>query len=608
MVFSTVESSITKSGQALGIFNKDWHDVIYDIQHTSGIANKFKAAFSTTISSTDLDAIRKYNTEIKNGVTSQTAFNRCMLNTSATAQNLVASANGAAVSEEAMTAATNQLTLAQRAAAFASKALGVALNVALNVGIMFAINAIITGITKLVNRQKELKESTDELISSFKSVKDEANDLSKNSDTLASEYSKLSKGVDGLGQNVSLTAEEYERYKEVTNQIAEDIPSLIKGYDDEGNAILDLKGNVDELKQAYINARREKYNLMLLEQKDTVDDTIKNYRNLNGDNWYQPIKSAFDLGNADIGWGITVKDAIQDLKTILSASYDEVQEMLKVPAINYETDLLTSHGRSYLAKLGLDTATTKKEFEELRNTLKTELQKLQAEVQTGLTGVKDVANIYLFSNEDYYKLDEDMQNIASVIVNGITEELAETFENSADVGAYVIDIVDKLKEATPEVKSAYTNLFDLSLDEMSISKAKNQVDKYIQEIADYLGVDANQLKIQLGFSIVDENQDELQHIMSKAVSKYSKGRRTYSSSFLASAEEHGVNTKEELNILNECVEATTNATAAWELYDQRIAETTATNEDNIRSLEELKEAYDKLSDSASNYSKNQKTL
>ena len=100
MVFSTVESSITKSGQALGIFKKDWHDVIYDIQNTSGIANKIKAAFSTTISSTDLDAIKKYNTEIKNGVTSQTAFNRCMLNTSSAAQNLVDSANGAAVSEE----------------------------------------------------------------------------------------------------------------------------------------------------------------------------------------------------------------------------------------------------------------------------------------------------------------------------------------------------------------------------------------------------------------------------------------------------------------------------------------------------------------------------
>ena len=92
MVFSTVESSITKSGQALGIFKKDWHDVVYDIQHTSGITNKIKAAFSTSISSFDAEKIRDYNAEIRNGVSSQTAFNRCMLKTSSAAQNLVASA------------------------------------------------------------------------------------------------------------------------------------------------------------------------------------------------------------------------------------------------------------------------------------------------------------------------------------------------------------------------------------------------------------------------------------------------------------------------------------------------------------------------------------
>ncbi len=154
-MFSTVESSIAKSGKALAIFKKDWHDILYDFTNTKGLKNKFTAVFSTGLSNDDINALKYYNAQIRLGVDSQTAFYRCLSNSSSVAQNLEAQANGATVSEEALTVATNQLTLAQKASAAASKALRIALNVALNVGLMFAINAIITGITKLVNRQKE---------------------------------------------------------------------------------------------------------------------------------------------------------------------------------------------------------------------------------------------------------------------------------------------------------------------------------------------------------------------------------------------------------------------------------------------------------------------
>ncbi len=80
---------------------------------------------------------------------------------------------------QAMTTQTQSLTLAQRAAAFTSKALGIALNIALNVGLMLAINAIISGISKLVNKQDELIESakqsaqeTSEYIDSLSGLKD----------------------------------------------------------------------------------------------------------------------------------------------------------------------------------------------------------------------------------------------------------------------------------------------------------------------------------------------------------------------------------------------------------------------------------------------------
>ncbi len=63
---------------------------------------------------------------------------------------------------------TGKLTLAQKASAVASKAAGVAMNVAFNMGIMLVINAIITGISTLVNSEKELIDKANESASSLR--------------------------------------------------------------------------------------------------------------------------------------------------------------------------------------------------------------------------------------------------------------------------------------------------------------------------------------------------------------------------------------------------------------------------------------------------------
>ena len=56
--------------------------------------------------------------------------------------------------------------------------------------------------------------------------------------SLQDEFYELSRGVDANGKNVALTAEEYARYCDIVDQILSYTPSLIQGYDAEGNAIL----------------------------------------------------------------------------------------------------------------------------------------------------------------------------------------------------------------------------------------------------------------------------------------------------------------------------------------------------------------------------------
>lgn len=186
MVFKIIESDITKTGYSLSVFGKEWNNIINDVKNAKGL-NKITSAFSTGLSKDDINRLREYNHLIEKGQNPQSAYYRILKNSSSAAQELAMKANGAAVSEEALTAATQKLTLAQRAGIAISKAFGTALNVALNVGITLAISAIITGITKLVNAEQEAKEKIEEQAKSAKQLSDDLSDLRKQYITLSKE-------------------------------------------------------------------------------------------------------------------------------------------------------------------------------------------------------------------------------------------------------------------------------------------------------------------------------------------------------------------------------------------------------------------------------------
>lgn len=154
MVFGEIESELTKSGKSLSLFKKDIKDITHDLTHVHGIQG-ISTLFSKSINKTDIDNLKKYNEAISNGMNKQTAFYKYLNNSSAAAQNLAMNAKYGTVAETEMNAATQKLTISQKAAALSTKALRIGLNMLANIGITLFINAVISGITKLINKQKE---------------------------------------------------------------------------------------------------------------------------------------------------------------------------------------------------------------------------------------------------------------------------------------------------------------------------------------------------------------------------------------------------------------------------------------------------------------------
>ena len=617
MVFSTVESSITKSGQALGIFKKDWHDVIYDIQNTSGIANKFKASFSTTISSTDLDAIKKYNTEIKNGVTSKTAFNRCMLNTSSAAQNLVASANGATVSEEALTAATQKLTLAQRAGIAISKAFGTALNVALNVGITLAISAIITGITKLVNAEQEAKEKIEEQAKSAKQLSDDLFDLRK-------QYITLSKEVEtDKSKKEQLTSVTEELLKKLGYEKSA-VEGLVEEYGNLDNAINGVSLSALEeaenaLKVEYGNKRNN-----LAKDKNLLDEIFNSGRgelysfNVQSGNINSDITKALldsNIFNKATTFGIDsgriyLNGSMYSVDE-MKQNYKDISDALTLLNSKFKTDIL-SESNIYKTLQAKQDELKKliDEYDTSVNNLNNNLA--QQQVLKGLQGkelpkTKEEFDTFADSvisasiaSEQFIGSEEEIKNSIIAVLQSMPEFNDFFVQEQTDV-QNTTDSVYKLKQATEELQTVLDDTFSnqstiqsafdkiqkgssLSADEMlKLISICPELYKTFKKTSDGYTVSADDL-ISANEAITKSTKEEVQN----QIEEYRKQAEEYKKQY-ESALNSG-NYSEARNAFSQMEEANKEIG----ILELKLSAFGLTSERTVKAIEDIGKATDKL--------------
>ena len=514
-----------------------------DFQNGQGIRS-----LGNIVSKQDIANFEKFQKDLQNGISYHKAFNNNLANShsyiqqqASSLRELITQRNllnrqlrtGKITQEEyntaitankaemqALTTQTQSLTFAQKAATVASKGLSIAMNLLGNIAIMGIITLISKGVkylSDLANHVEITKEKVDELTSTFKSALDEANSNAKRVEELADRYDELSDGLNNLGENVSLTNEEYEEYNTLVNEIADMFPTLVQGYTDEGNAILNLKGNVEELRDAYKEAQQEAYNLLITDGKDSDgNDIIKQWKDI--------FKSGGGLGADKIGAGISMADAVEQLKAIQNMSAERYREIERIASSGTSKEIRAmsdveaniAYG-SYVQKaLGLKWDISDKDFAEAKKQAKILVQTYNAEIESALSDVETLANAYLMTNDDYKQLEEQSKKAVSIMINSLDFDTASSFKNKESVGKYVDNIVQSIK-SNDEAQQALTNLFTMDTDNQSVNKIQSDVDKYINVITQAIGEDSDKLKIRLGFDDIDS---ELQ----KAKAKFVEGK------------------------------------------------------------------------------------
>lgn len=419
-------------------------------------------------------------------------------------------------------------------AATKTKELSLAMKAVSSVGWMM----LITGVTKLVgvgfkaldkyviNRDKyeaealeKMSEKAQDAQSKIKSLQSEIKQNADTVDEAGKKYAELAQGVNQLtGKNISLSDDEYKEFLDVSNQLAEVFPQLTKGYDDNGNAILDLQGNVDGI-------TGKLKDLLEIEQQLAQQEINKNI-----DTYFENQSKVF--GKEAKGQNDTIDTQTEKIEKYKKA-LDNFNESVSnnKPASNFESELeKQTYYADFLAdmeKANIDiadaiisqdgTSATEYNFaklsketqEQIRqyyagiiSTANTEMRSAESQLSTSNAEFASYVNMWMQNSSGSYLAmtgNDEMQSALSSIVSGLNwgdilqgddfsglsgEELESAIETNI-----LVPLQSAMANADTgdQFKQIITDALTISDDDISLEESKNRIEAYVQEINDTLG-------------------------------------------------------------------------------------------------------------------------
>ena len=194
----------------------DYQKGIDELNKTTATSTEYTKLWNNTMVGADAD-VQAYAKNIKAGTGSVEAYT--------TAQ------------KEAATA-TEGVGTASKIAAVGMNALKIAANVAIVTLISWGIEKAVEGIQNLVNADQNAIDKANELTSTYQTNISKINSNTETLEGLKDQFATLSKGVDENGKNIGLTTDQFKQYHDIVKKIVDIDPSLIKGFDDQNNAIV----------------------------------------------------------------------------------------------------------------------------------------------------------------------------------------------------------------------------------------------------------------------------------------------------------------------------------------------------------------------------------
>lgn len=336
--------------------------------------------------------------------------------------------------------ATTSLKLALNGvkAAFASNPIGFLITAALTL-----LTIIPQIVSKIDQAAEEAKQKSHEVAEEFRETQDSLAETKKQLDDIAPRYAKLAKGVDSLNQNVSLSNDEYDEYLGLCNDLGDMFPELIQGFDAEGNAILTVRDNVQELNEAYKQTIKSANDAMLVAGKDTFKafkDEAKKNINENYDTDYGMTAESLERLKKILAEPVVDFDTIQKYAMTGTTYGVEIAEAFKRAGVKQEAG---ESGAAFIVR-------AIKENREIANAIVGDFEGVMAD---SVKDMEAVAKAYLsnaFLSGDYSNIGTNLQTVIQSAVSGLGYEFYNDLESVDDLYDYLSNLLNSFNNLTED--------------------------------------------------------------------------------------------------------------------------------------------------------------
>lgn len=456
-------------------------------------------------------------------------------------------------------------------------------------GIDFAITATLQAGLKLLNNwinreqiaidngkkaQTEIENTFDEfskgkstMTSLGKEFADSQDDIKTTGDAIdsvAEKYVQLSKGVNNkTNENVNLSDADYQSYLDLSNQLADLYPTLVSGYDIQGNAILNLSSNAKEaanslkdlydmqmlssnatigenLQQSYdgIMTQVKQYEKAIKSSKKTADEAGESIDNLNNNttDYYKELteNGKIVVDSANFGSLTDYNDFQSSITNAIRKSGIEPMLGLTEEYWNDELDTLATRQeiildtpieqlstqqsellQSNLAKMKSDSLNS---LQVTKNEAEKETSATELLIQDQWKSLSDSLGQYLQTSDTFTHLNEDVQNaLLGNLKNVSLDPLKDENQYNGDVLDFLYgEFLEPLSKLSDKSQQALSDALNADEAEMTAKEYSDKVNSALKTAFPRDKELQKKWKDNFGLSdIIDENDNEIKTLSSQ---------------------------------------------------------------------------------------------
>lgn len=511
MAFSSTGSGIEFNYPLKDVFTKgDKYTNILDADKYTDSIKAFKEANDTGGDS--LKKFQKQSADAKDGIADYAAS---LGNATGSYEDYTKYVNKA-------NEANRKLTISQKAGSFAKSFGSNLLSGFLNIGTGMlagaAINGVITLIDDWVHRSDRLIEAGKQAESEINNLNQEYSSHKNTVDSVVDSYDALRSKVDlKTNRNMGLSTEQYQQFLDQNNQLADMFPTLVEGYDSQGNAIINL-GNSATTASAQLNklleAERQSNNYKIAEQAQTQYEGVREQvKQLEKEN--QQLQKAADDNKSiveslspdnllsDVGTGFEIDSSTKNSTKAVEA----LRKALRDNGVYFEENLVGNgkfdengiEGFKYsfvmeqmdestksevIAQFKEDTKDIANSAQETANASLQQIKFNENEMAAKWAELMPTAEAIMQSSPAYNKLDQTLQDGLSSMLGNVDYSTIES-KYGGNIEDFVRDgLIAPIAMAGDKTQDAWKQLFALEgqREELTVKEWANRRDELLNKI------------------------------------------------------------------------------------------------------------------------------